>query len=262
MPLLLGMDGKKLSKRKNPTSIFYYRDSGYLPEAFTNFLTLMGYSLTGDREIYSLEDIINEFDAKRIGISGAVFDVKKLEWVNQQYIIKNIPENQLWNRLKEWQFNDQFMSKLIPLIHTRIKTFGDFIDLCDFFFINDLKYTQELFSIPNGSPTLACYILQSIIWMLEENDDWGSEALNKASRRAAELFGVNHKKVIMKLLFASIMGKLQGPPLFDSVDVLGKDRTRARFLKSIDFLGGISNKKMDQLKKAFANNNCTSLAED
>lgn len=262
MPLLLGMDGKKLSKRKNPTSIFYYRDSGYLPEAFTNFLTLMGYSMTGDREIYSIEEIIKEFDAKRIGISGAVFDVKKLEWINQQYIIKNIPENQLWNRLKDWQFNDQFMSKLIPLIHTRIKTFGDFIDLCDFFFINELKYTPELFAVPNVSPTVACCILQSIIWMLEENDDWGSDALNSASRKAAELFGVNHKKVIMKLLFATIMGKLQGPPLFDSASVLGKDRTRARFLKSIDFLGGISNKKMDLLKKAYANNNCSSFITD
>ena len=74
MPLLLGKDGKKLSKRKNPTSIFYYRDSGFLPEAFLNFLTLMGYSMTGDREIYSLDEIIREFDPKRIGVSGAVFD--------------------------------------------------------------------------------------------------------------------------------------------------------------------------------------------
>src|ERR1700692_3211449 len=89
MPLLLGKDGKKLSKRKNPTSIFFYRDSGFLPEAFLNFLTLMGYSMSGDREIYSLQEIIQEFDHKRIGVSGAVFDIQKLEWINQQYLIKN-----------------------------------------------------------------------------------------------------------------------------------------------------------------------------
>ncbi|MBT7462209.1 MAG: glutamate--tRNA ligase, partial [Waddliaceae bacterium] len=87
MPLLLGTDGKKLSKRKNPTSIFYYRDTGYLPEAFMNFLTLMGYSMPDDKEIYSLEDIFKAFDTKRVGVSGAVFDVKKLDWLNQQYII-------------------------------------------------------------------------------------------------------------------------------------------------------------------------------
>ncbi len=135
MPLLLGNDGKKLSKRRNPTSIFYYRDSGYLPEAFMNFLTLMGYSMTGDREIYSLDDIIKEFDYKRIGVSGAIFDVQKLDWVNQQYMLKNIPVDQLWNRIKDWSFNDEFMQKLMPLCHPRLKTFGDFMYLFDFLFI-------------------------------------------------------------------------------------------------------------------------------
>src|SRR5690606_31341544 len=71
MPLLLGKDGRKLSKRRNPTSIFYYRDSGFLSEALINFLSLMGYSMPGDREIYPLEDLIKEFDYKRIGVSGA-----------------------------------------------------------------------------------------------------------------------------------------------------------------------------------------------
>lgn len=249
MPLLLGKDGKKLSKRKNPTSIFFYRDSGFLPEAFLNFLTLMGYSMTGDREIYSLDEIMQEFDYKRIGISGAVFDIQKLEWINQQYLIKNIPQEKLWDRLKEWNFNDEFMQKLMPLCHTRIKTFGDFMDLCDFFFINHLKYTQELFANKDASPEVLSHLLQGIIWHLDEQENWGSTAINNASREVAEVFGVNHKKVVMPLLFASIMGKLQGPPLFDSVGILGKDRTRARLLKSIEFLGGISNKKMDELKK-------------
>ncbi len=150
MPLLLGRDGKKLSKRKNPTSIFYYRDSGYLPEAFLNFLTLMGYSMTGDREVYSLDEVIREFDYKRIGVSGAVFDVQKLDWINQQYLIKNIPVDQLWERLKGWSFNDEFMQKLMPLCHSRIKTFGEFMELCDFFFINNLRYTPDLFAHKRG----------------------------------------------------------------------------------------------------------------
>lgn len=251
MPLLLGKEGKKLSKRKNPTSIFYYRDCGFLPEALLNFLTLMGYSMTGDREVYALDDIIKEFDYKRIGVSGAVFDTQKLEWINQQYLIKNIPENKLWDRLKEWNFSDAFMQKLMPLCHSRIKTFGDFMDLCDFFFINHLRYTPELFANKTVSSENLCQLLQAMIWRLDELENWGSTGINQASREVAEVFGVNHKKVLMPLLFATIMGKLQGPPLFDSVGILGKDRTRARFLKSIEFLGGISNKKMDLLKKAW-----------
>ncbi|MCB1112545.1 MAG: glutamate--tRNA ligase [Chlamydiales bacterium] len=254
MPLLLGTDGKKLSKRKNPTSIFFYRDSGYLSEAFINFMTLMGYSMPGDREVYTLDDIIKEFDHKRIGVSGAVFDVQKLDWLNQQYIINNIPQDQLWNRLKEWMFNDAFMDKLIPIIHSRIKTFGDFIDLCDFFFINDLKYTEELFTFKQISSETARCILQTILWKLEDREDWSSQAINEVSREVADAFGVNHKKVIMPLLFATIMGKKQGPPMFDSFEILGKDRARARLLGAINFMGGISNKKQADLKKAYIAN--------
>lgn len=253
MPLLLGKDGKKLSKRKNPTSIFFFRDSGYLPEAFLNFLTLMGYSMGGDKEIYSLEEVISSFDSKRIGVSGAIFDIQKLEWINQQYIINTIPQEQLWNRLREWNFSDAFMAKLMPLVHTRIKTFGDFIELCDFFFINNLNYSSDLFAIKGISNEQAAFILQTLIWHMDENEDWGSGGINQASRTAAELFNVHHKKIIMPLLFASIMGKKQGPPLFDSVEILGKDRTRARLLNSIAFLGGISSKKLDELQKGWQN---------
>lgn len=259
MPLLLGTDGRKLSKRRNPTSIFYYRDSGYLPEAFLNFLTLMGYSMPGDLEIYPLEKIMEEFDATRIGVSGAVFDVQKLDWVNQQYLIKNISEQDLWKRLQEWTFNDSFMSRLMPLIHSRIKTFSEFIELCDFFFINHLKYTKELFTIKGVTSELASYLLQGMVWRMDELENWGSSGVNEASRYVAENFGVNHKKVVMPLLFASLMGKHFGPPLFDSAELLGKDRTRVRLMRSIDFLGGISSKKMDLLKKAWDKKECKTL---
>lgn len=262
MPLLLGKDGKKLSKRKNPTSIFYFRDSGYLPEALRNFLTLMGYSMPGDREIYTFDDIIKEFDHKRIGVSGAIFDIQKLDWINQQYLINSIPQDKLWDRIKDWSFNDDFMKKLMPLCHPRIKTFGDFIDVADFFFINNLRYTPELFAVKGYTPEQACYVLQGMIWHMDEKEDWKGSGVNAASREVAEILGVNHKKVVMPLLFASIMGKSQGLPMFDSAELLGKDRVRARLLKSIEFLGGISNKKADQLKKSWAKRDCKTLMQE
>lgn len=261
MPLLLGTDGKKLSKRRNPTSIFFYRDSGYLPEAFLNFLTLMGYSMPSDREIYSVDEIIKQFDPKRIGLSGAIFEISKLDWLNQQYLINNIPQDKLWERIKEWSFSDAFMQKLMPLAHTRIKTFGEFMELCHFFFINHIPYTEELLTPKSITPEQAASILQTIIWSLEEQENWGRDGIEKASREAAEAFSVNHKKVVMALLFATITGKRQGPPLFDSVQILGKDRTRARFLQAISFLGGISNKKIVQLKELWEKRACASVME-
>lgn len=259
MPLLLGIDGKKLSKRRNPTSIFYYRDSGYLPETLLNFLTLMGYRMSGDVEIYTLEDIIKEFDPKRIGVSGAVFDFKKLDWLNQHYIINHVPEEKLWDRLKEWSFNEVFMQKLMKLVHTRIKNFGQFMELCDFFFINHVPITVHHLCPQGIAPQEAAYLLQTILWSMEESEDFGRTGIEKASREVAEAFGANHKKVIMPLLFTTIMGKPHGPPLFDSVELLGKDRTRVRILNAIALLGGISGKKAEALKELWKERNCSAL---
>lgn len=260
MPLLLGKDGKKLSKRKNPTSIFYFRDSGYLPEALLNFLTLMGYSMPDEKELYTLDEIIEVFDPKRIGISGAFFDIQKLNWVNQKKLIETIPEDLLWNRLSDWTFNESFMRKLMPLIHTRIRTFGDFMQLCDFFFINEIKITPDLLIPKQATPELIACVMQAIIWSLDEQEDWTGPSLEKASHKVAEVFGIHHKKLVIQPLFAAIMGKHQGPPLFDSVTLLGKDRTRVRLMQAIEMLGGISNKKMDALKKGWEKSDCKALA--
>lgn len=251
MPLLLGADGKKLSKRKNPTSVFYYKESGYLPAAFVNFLTHMGYSMPEDKEIYSLDEIIKDFSIERIGVSGAFFDVKKLDWINQQYLINNIPEEDLWPKIKEWGFSDEKMAKLIPLIRTRIKNFGEFMELCHFLFVNHIPLSEELLCPKEISKETVAEILQGMIWSMDAQENWSKEGFEKASRDMATLFEVNHKKVIMPILFTAMTGKHQGPPLFSSIDILGKDRTRARLLNGIEFLGGISNKKLASLQKTW-----------
>lgn len=256
MPLLLGKDGKKLSKRKNPTSIFYFRDSGYLPEALTNFLTLMGYRMPDEREIYTLDEITKDFDPKRIGVSGAFFDIQKLQWLNQKKILETIPTEQLWDRLSQWMFQDSFMRQLMPLVHPRLRTLADFMQICDFFFINDLKYTPELLCPKNCTPESIAFLLQALIWSLDAQEDWSGAGLEKASHEVAEVFGVLHKKVLIPTLFAVMMGKHQGPSLYESVTILGKYRARVRLLNAIEALGGISNKKMDLLKKKWDQKNC------
>lgn len=259
MPLLLGKDGKKLSKRKNPTSIFYYRDSGYLQEAFINFLSLMGYSMLNDKEIYNLEEIIREFEPSRIGTSGAYFDIQKLNWLNQQYLINTIPEDALWERIKEWSFNDAFMQKLMPLCHTRMKTFGDFMQLCDFLFLNDLTYTDELLCPNQLTKEKSVFVLQAIIWSMDAQENWKRSGIERASYEVSEKLGIHHKKMVIPLLYGAIMGKRHGLPLFDSVELLGKDRVRARLLNATQYLGGLSNKKLDLLTKAWHTKDCRSL---
>ena len=259
MPLLLGKDGKKLSKRKNVTSTFFFKDSGFLPEALTNFLTLMGYSSADEKEIYSFEEFVKNFDPKRIGTSGAYFDIQKLEWMNQQYIINNLSENQLLEKIKNWQFNDTFFKKLMPLCHSRIKTFSEFIELFDFLFTIHLNYTEELFNVKSLSKEQITYVLFVMMLLLEKMDTLKKEDIEKASHELTELFKANYKKQIIPVLFAALMGKKFGPPLFASAEILEKDRVRARLLNSIEFLGGLSNKKMVLIKDLFEKNELYTL---
>ena len=261
LPLLLGTDGKKLSKRKNPTSSFYYKDSGYLPEAFQNFLTLMGYSMPNDQEIYSIEEIISSFDPKRIGLSGAIFDHKKLDWLNQQYIINTIEEKDLWQRIKEWGFHEDFIQKLMKLCHTRIKSFGEFFELCDFFFCNNIARSEKILCPKNLTNESSCFILQALLMHLEPHEIWDRTLLEETSHSLATLFGVHHKKIVIPILFATFMGKLQGPPLYDSFALLGKSRARARILTAMEFLGNISTKKLKILNTCLSSKDCKSLIE-
>ena len=141
------------------------------------------------------------------------------------------------------------MEKLMPLCHPRIKTFGEFMELFDFLFINHLKYRQEDFVVKGLTQEQSASLLQLLIFQLDAQEDWSGEGVKIASHAIAERTTAHHKKQMMPLLFARLMGKSSGPPLFDSVTLLGKDRTRARLLGGMDFLGGVSNKKLAALNK-------------
>ena len=134
------------------------------------------------------------------------------------------------------------------------------MQLCDFFFINDLQLTPELLCPKNTAPELVSCLCQAMIWSWMNQEDWTGVGFEKASHDVAEIFGVHHKKVMMPILFAAIMGKHQGPPLYESVTLLGKDRTRVRLLNAMEAVGGLSGKKTDALKKSWAKKDCKEFA--
>ena len=249
MPLLLGNDGKKLSKRKHPTSIFYYKKAGFLPETMINFLTLMGYSMPSDNEIYSLSELISTFDVKRIGISGAVFDSKKLQWMNQQYIIKQIKPEDLWDQIKKWAFTNDIITPLMHLCHTRMKCFSDFIPLSDFLFKDQIDFDITLYDkvkIANHSKSI---ILQLFLWKMEQGEIWTKELIELSIKELSQQLDLSLKKVIIPLFYATIMGKSNGLPLFHSIELLGQERARIRILSAIENLYPISNKLTKTLQK-------------
>lgn len=261
LPLLLGTNGKKLSKRHNPVSITYYKASGFIPEAFRNFLTLMGYSMEGDREIYTQKELIELFKPERLGSSGAVFDIKKLEWINQQYLINQTSEQSLWGEISKNVLCPEKMQKLMPLVHTRIKTYNEFFELCDFFFINHINSSEADLTPKGLTAQSAAMILQTMLWTLEKEPEWTSGTYEQMSHTIAKLFEINHKKIVMHIFFVAITGKPKGPPLFDSCEILGKDLVRARLLKAIESLGLLSNKATSKLQHAVDQGDCKELIE-
>ena len=132
--LLRNPDKSKLSKRKNPTGINYYRDTGYLPEAMCNYLGMMGYTLPNQREIFSVQELAETFDIKRISLGGPVFDLAKLKWLNGRYLREQMTKEEVVNRMIEWKLNSNFIQKLIPHALPRLENFSDFIPLSGFLF--------------------------------------------------------------------------------------------------------------------------------
>ena len=209
----------------------------------------MGYSMPGEEEIYPLDELVDSFDQKRIGTSGAVFDIKKLQWMNQQYIInKTTPEN-LWNQITTWAFSENTVQPLMNLCHTRMKTFADFIPLSDFLFKDRIEHKPELFEnikLPIKSQAI---LLQIFLWEMEKTGLWNKDSIETVIKTLSEKLKLNLKKVVIPLFYASIMGKKNGLPMFASIELLQQERARIRIQDSIDNLSPLSKKQQKQLQK-------------
>ena len=248
MPLLRNIDKSKISKRKNPVSLVYYRESGFLPQAMLNFLGLMGggmpaggadMNLTGEAaraanlaaEIFSLAQMLERFDFKRISLGGPVFDLTKLKWLNGEYLRGLTPEG-FFAALRSTVFADEYLRAIAPLVQTRIETLGQFGDLADFFFKDDVMPAQEVF-LPKKrtlEETLAfageqLTVLEATAFTVEE--------LEAALKRLGEEKGWAVKENFM-LLRAILTGKTASPPLLESLIVFGKARSLDRVRRFVE----------------------------
>src|ERR1700722_20100170 len=150
MPLLRNLDKSKISKRKNPVSLIYYRESGFLPAALLNFLGLMGGGMPAPTEkndtaeIFTLEKMLTGFQFDKISLGGPVFDLTKLKWLNGEYLRALSPED-FYQTLRTTLFADDYLRAIAPLVQTRIETLTQFGDFTDFFFKDEVTPAQEVF---------------------------------------------------------------------------------------------------------------------
>lgn len=250
LPLLRNADKSKLSKRKNPTSVTYYRELGILPEALVNFLGMMGWTMPEGEELFSLEQMINAFDVNRISLGGPVFDQEKLNWLNGKYLREHHTPEQLLQRLIDWKFNGEFVTQLMPLAQTRADTLGDIAPLLAFFFQGNPDINEQSFAGMKLELDELKRVLQLVLWKLETQRHWEKDNIFADVKAVAEFTETKFKDVNAPL-FIAITGSTASVSVMDAMAILGPDMTRGRIRHAITVLGGFGKKKLKSLEKDF-----------
>jgi glutamyl-tRNA synthetase len=237
MPLLRNADKSKISKRKNPVSINYYRDTGILPHALLNFLGTMGWSFGGDREKFTVAEMISVFTWKRISLGEPVFDLAKLTWLNEQYL-KELSDEQLADAFVGWRLNRNFLIKLMPLVRDRIKKLDELVPLATYFWAGDLDYTPVAadMKIEGVAPGELKKALLAFVDAFEARDGWSKQILEDVGAKWLEAHKWTMKQGYPLLRFA-VTGRKASPPLFDTMEVLGKEITRRRLRSAAEWVG-------------------------
>ena len=235
IPLILNTDRTKMSKRKSQTSVTAYREQGYLPEAFVNFLAFLGWSPGTEEEIFSLDELATRFELGKVHHGGAIFDRDRLDHLNGVYI-RAMTDEQLALRLRPWvpaAVTDADLLRMVPLVKERLVKLGDVVELLGFGWETDEVvsswYGPELLHPKKGGPAEAIAALEGARGVLAALDeaDFSAELLEGRCREAAEAAGMKAGDFFTPIRVAAT-GRTVSPPLFASLELLGRDRSLAR----------------------------------
>jgi glutamyl-tRNA synthetase len=238
LPLLRNADTSKISKRKNPVSLEHYRKAGILPEALLNYLALMGWTMPDERDQFTLDDFVESFRLENISLGGPVFDLEKLSWLNGKHI-RDLGEEDLLDRLKDGVLSDEYLLQIMPLVHERIDTLADFVPYAGFFFVGDVEYEQTALPKMVAKNRTPPQTAKAFRLLLEEHLDaildWNTETIESAMRAYCEKNDWSPKELFMSVRVA-VTGRTATPPLFETMEVLGKARCRWRLRRAIEML--------------------------
>jgi glutamyl-tRNA synthetase len=222
LPLVLGPDKKPLAKRHGAKDVLEYRDAGYLPEAVDNFIAFLGWSPGTDQDIFTMAQLIQAFDLRKIQASPAVANLERLDWLNGQFIRRLSPD-ELAARVapKMPAVSPQALTPLIPLVQERLRTLNDASEMLRFFFEEPNGYRPEQL-IPKGrDPATTATALRAAAVTVGALSEWMPDAIEAALRALAEQLGWSSRDLFMALRVA-ITGRTVTPPLIESISRLEK----------------------------------------
>ena len=239
LPLIMGMEGGRLSKRTGATAISDYRKMGYLSEALLNYLLLLSWAPGDNRELINIKEAVKLFNIKNVNKTAATFDLKKLDWINNQYLKDADPEKLAEvlipllaekNYINKDSYDRAYLLTLIKLFQTRLPRINDFVDWADFFFLDEPVINAEA-----EEKYLVCDLSKEFKLFTERLNNLVSfDIINieDSFRKLAFELGIEAKKLIHPIRVA-LTGKTIGPGLFEVIYYLGKERTCKRLGKFI-----------------------------
>jgi glutamyl-tRNA synthetase len=253
-PIILGPDKGKLSKRHGAKSVLEYRDEGYLPEALFNFLGLLGWSLDDKTEIISRDEFVASFSLDRLLKSPAVFNAEKLDWLNGEYM-RNLSDAAFVEVVRPWlerpesdgglpaqalrPIDAEYSKRLVPLVQERVKLASKAADMMGFFYLPDgfpeLDVDELLGKAYAGDRAGAALLLSEALLLAEQTPDWAHDAMEQAYRALAERLGVKFRD-LAGLMRVAITARSVSPPLFESMEVLGRERCVLRLRDAVQQL--------------------------
>ncbi|MCU1509132.1 MAG: glutamate--tRNA ligase [Glaciihabitans sp.] len=234
LPYVMGEGNKKLSKRDPESNLFHHRDRGFIPEGLVNYLALLGWSLTHDRDVFSIEEMVDAFDVQDVNPNPARFDLKKAESINGDHIrlleVDDFASRMLpyLGTLIQSPEQVQLLHRAAPLVQERMQLLGEAPALLAFLFTPDdaLEFDADALPKPDAAP-----ILDAAIAALGELDDWTPESIESVLRVAL----IDQMELKPRLAFGplrtAISGKRISPPLFESMELLGKESTLSRLAR-------------------------------
>lgn len=240
MPLIMGPDGAKLSKRHGAVSVEEYKKQGFLPEALANYLMLLGWPQSENKEIISLSEAVKLFDIKNMSDVQARFDIQKLTWINGEYIAKKNPKELLplikiqlaENGIKTTGLDDERLTKIIEMYRVRIKTLAEFSELTDYFFKDnftiDEKAARDYLSKEENKEVLKIFAEK-----LRDSECFKKDDIEQTCRLLAEEKNIKAAAIIHPARVA-ISGKMKGAGLFEIMELLGKEKTIERIKKAAE----------------------------
>ncbi len=245
LPMILGPDRAKLSKRHGDTSIREFREGGFLPEALFNFLGLLGWSLDDHTEIIDRKTFVHHFTLDRVLANPAVFNFDKLTWMNGVYI-RELPAEELAERTAPFleqapgrQVDPDLLRRVVPLIRERIKLLTEADAMAGFFFVEgELNYETEMLLGKKFAhdPASASRALETVLRRSSDVQPWDHEPLEGAIRPLAEELALKTGD-LFGLIRVAVTGRKAAPPLFETMELLGRERTLERLESALRRLG-------------------------